>query len=259
MKIGIIDDERPARGELRLQLEDMEEYDMEILEGSSGEEAIRIVADMEPDLLFLDISLGDMNGTALVPALQKMQPNMMICFVTAYSDYAVQAFNLDVDDYVLKPFEGERIQRVVRKCMNRLSSAAKSEDQDSTEHSAAKSSLNSAVDTRPKQPRRIAVVCADRRVYIETADLVYVETYQRGCRIYTKNQVFETHRPIGEYEKKLPEFVRIQRSYLVNVDRIQEIFSWSKNSVAVRMEYYPDQILTVSRDMVKTLKSRLEG
>lgn len=254
MRIGIIDDERPARSELRLELEDMSEYEMEIQEGDSGASAIRMVTEHPLDLLFLDINLGDMKSTALIPALKKLQPKMMICFVTAYSDYALDAYDLEVDDYVMKPFERERIARVVRKCSNQLSEVPKAPDVNAEPPAGAESTD----ETPLKQPRRIAVACSDRRVYVDTENLIYIETYQRGCRIYTKNQVLESHQSIGEYEKKLPEFVRIQRSYLVNVHHVREIFTWSKNSVAVRMEYYPEEVLPVSREMVKVLRSRLE-
>ena len=236
MRIGIIDDERPARSELRFQLEDMDP-ELEILEGNSGAEAIRMVTEEPLDLLFLDINLGDMNSTALVPALQKLQPEMKICFVTAYSEYAVQAFNLEVDDYVMKPFEPERIERVIRKCIERNPA-----DENETE----------------MQPKRIAVVCADRTVYINAEEVVYIETYNRGCRVYTAKQVLEAHQTIGQYEKKLPAFFRIHKSYLVNVDRIQEMFLWSKNSVALRMEGYTETVLSVSREKVKELRERLE-
>lgn len=243
MRIGIIDDERPARSELRFQLEDMN-MDFEILEGKSGSEAIQIATAEPMDLLFLDINLGDMNSTVLVPTLQKLQPEMMICFVTAYSEYAVQAFNLEVDDYVLKPFEPERIKRVVQKCMERNhigeAEAESSEKSDEWQH------------------KRISVVCADRTVYVNTEDVVYIETYNRGCKVYTDKQVLETHQSIGQYEKKFPYFFRIHKSYLVNVDRIQEQFLWSKNSVALRMEGYPENVLPVSRDKVKALRERLE-
>lgn len=243
MRIGIIDDERPARSELRYQLEEMDP-ELEIVEGNSGTEAVRIVTEESLDLLFLDINLGDMNSTALVPALQKLQPEMIICFVTAYSDYAVQAFNLEVDDYVMKPFEPERIERVVRKCCKRNSA-----DENMTELREQEEET---------QPRRISVVCADRTVYINTEDVVYIETYNRGSRVYTDKQVLETHQSIGQYEKKLPAFFRIHKSYLVNVNRIQEQFLWSKNSVALRMEGYPDNVLPVSRDKVRELRERLE-
>lgn len=243
MRIGIIDDERPARSELRFQLEDMN-MELEILEGNSGAEAIQMVTEESLDLLFLDINLGDMKSTVLVPTLQKLQPKMMICFVTAYSDYAVQAFNLEVDDYVMKPFEPERIERVVRKCIER--------------NQVGRKEGESIENMGELQPKRISVVCSDRTVYVNTDDVIYIETYNRGCKVYTDNQVLETHQPIGHYEKKFPYFFRIHKSYLVNIDRIQEQFLWSKNSVALRMEGYPDNVLPVSRDKVKALRERLE-
>ena len=104
MRIAVIDDERPARSELRHQL-------LELLpdavneEGDCGAKALEIAGEEKYDICFLDINLGDINGTVLVNALRTMQPEMKIVFVTAYSEYAVQAFELGVEDYIMKPFE----------------------------------------------------------------------------------------------------------------------------------------------------------
>ena len=102
MRIAIVDDERPARSELRHQIQELLK-EAEIVEGDSGAAALQIAGDGKYELFFLDINLGDISGTVLVNAIHNMQPQAKIIFVTAYSEYAVEAFELGVEDYLLKP------------------------------------------------------------------------------------------------------------------------------------------------------------
>lgn len=93
MRIAIVDDERPARSELRHQIQELLK-EAEIVEGDSGAAALQIAGDGKYELFFLDINLGDISGTVLVNAIHNMQPQAKIIFVTAYSEYAVEAFEL---------------------------------------------------------------------------------------------------------------------------------------------------------------------
>ena len=95
MRVAVIDDERPARSELKHQLLELLP-DAEIEEGECGAAALELAGSRKFDIIFLDINLGDINGTVLVNALKNMQPGVKIVFVTAYSEYAVQAFELEV-------------------------------------------------------------------------------------------------------------------------------------------------------------------
>ena len=104
MRIAIVDDERPARSELRHQIQELLK-ETEIVEGDSGAAALQLAGDGKYELFFLDINLGDISGTVLVNAIHNMQPQAKIIFVTAYSEYAVEAFELGVEDYVMKPFD----------------------------------------------------------------------------------------------------------------------------------------------------------
>ncbi len=114
MRIAVIDDERPARSELKHQLLKLLP-DALIEEGESGAQALEMAGEGEYDLFFLDINLGDINGTVLVNALKKMQPDMKIIFVTAYSDYAVKAFELGVEDYIMKPYDQRRLMKMLQR------------------------------------------------------------------------------------------------------------------------------------------------
>lgn len=235
MRAAIIDDERPARSELRHQLTSLLP-DMEIDEGDSAAAALQMAGESSYDIFFLDINLGDLNGTVLVNAIKKMQPKAKIVFVTAYSDYAVDAFELDVEDYVMKPYDQRRIQKVLDKCLSRPEHREKSSG-----------------------PKRIAVASEGRVVFVNVEDIVYIETYQRGCRILVGDQEYFENRLIGEYKKKLEQadFFRIHKSYLINLNKVHEVFSWGKGSFCLRMKGC-QEILPIARNKLKSLRSRLE-
>ena len=236
MRAAIIDDERPARSELRHQLTSLLP-DLEIDEGDSAAAALQMAGESSYDIFFLDINLGDLNGTALVSAIKKMQPETKIVFVTAYSDYAVDAFELGVEDYVMKPYDKRRIQKVLDKCL------AKPERREKT-----------------SGPKRIAIAAEGRVVFVNVEDIVYIETYQRGCRILTADQKYFESRSIGDFEKKLEqaEFFRIHKSYLINLNKVHEVFPWGKGSFCLRMEG-SQEILPIARNKLKLLRSRLEA
>ena len=119
MKIAVIDDERPARKELVHQIMDAMP-DSQIEEADSGASAIELISGRTFDLLFVDISLGDMDGTTLAAAARRILPDAQIVFATAYSQYGVKAFELGVNNYILKPFDPDRVRRVLEKCQKDL-------------------------------------------------------------------------------------------------------------------------------------------
>lgn len=118
MRVAIIDDERPARSELKYQLLELVP-DADIIEGDSGAAALELAGENKFDLFFLDIELEDIKGTSIVKALKTMQPDMKIVFVTAYSEYAVQAFELSVEDYLMKPYNKKRLEKALKKCFKK--------------------------------------------------------------------------------------------------------------------------------------------
>lgn len=236
MRIGIVDDERPARSELKHQLKELLPEAV-IEEGDSGAAALQMAEQEKYDLFFLDINLGDINGTMLVHALKNMQPEMRVIFVTAYSEYAVKAFELEVDDYVMKPYDKKRLQKVLKKC------SVKSED----------------VKEQTYQ-KRMAISSEGKTIFEEIDRIVYIETLNRGCMIHAAGRDYFETKPIGDYEKKLDrkKFFRCHRSYLINLEKVQEIFPWGNNSLGLKMQGYEKEILPVGRDKVKMLRQLLE-
>lgn len=235
MRVAVIDDERPARSELKHQLLELLP-DAEIEEGDCGAAALELAGSRKFDIIFLDINLGDINGTVLVNALKNMQPGVKIVFVTAYSEYAVQAFELEVEDYVMKPYDKKRLEKVLKKCF--------------AEQTA-----------KPEQeaPKRIAINSNGKTIFEDIQNIVYIETYNRGCMIHAEGNEYYESKSLGEYEKRLEgmQFFRMHKSYLINLDKVREVFPWGSNSFCLRMKGYDDNILPIGRDKVKVLRQLL--
>jgi len=236
MRIAVVDDERPARSELKHQLSKLVP-DAQIDEGESGAQALEMAGEAAYDMFFLDINLGDINGTVLVNALKNMQPDMKIVFVTAYSEYAVKAFELEVEDYIMKPFDKRRLEKMLKKCG--VKKAEKPSD----------------------IVRRIAINTEGKTIFEEAGNIVYIETYNRGCLIHTLGNDYFEGKTIGEFEKRLVGlgFFRSQKSYLVNLNKVKELFLWKNNSFAIKMEGYEKEILPVGREKIKILRRLLGG
>ncbi len=236
MQIAVVDDERPARSELKHQILSVLP-DAEILEADSGVSALELFASHTFDILFLDINLNDMEGTTLATAAARMMPDAKIIFATAYSEYAVKAFELGVSNYILKPFDPERLRMVLEKCVAEMEKSGPS-----------KTLAN-----------RIAVNTNRKTIFLDVEKIAYIETAGRSCIIHSQTGDLVENQLLGEYEKKLSPygFFRIHKSYLINPQAVTELFPWANNSLALRMQGFENDILPVARDKVKALRQIL--
>ncbi|MCD7993343.1 MAG: LytTR family DNA-binding domain-containing protein [Clostridia bacterium] len=268
MKIAVIDDERPARKELVHQI--MEAMpDSQIEEADSGASAIELISRQTFDLLFVDISLGDMEGTTLAAAVRRILPDAQIVFATAYSQYGVRAFELGINNYILKPFDPDRVRRVLEKCQKDLEKnqapadfAVRSCDGPHPGSEAYRpSSCAAAQDpgdsvTAAFPSSRMPINMNRTIILVDIQQIVYIETSGRSCIIHTTTRDYTENLLLGEYEKRLAShgFCRIHKSYLVNLNFITELFPWANNSLAVKMQGFEKNILPVSREKSKMLR-----
>lgn len=233
MRILIADDERPARGELRELLSDLIQ-NAQFIEVASGTEAIEAMSSQEFDILFVDINLGDMMGTTVASAARKLQPEAAIVFATAYSDHAVKAYEIGAMDYILKPFEAERIAQTVERLHTRTMP-------------------NSVLPSTNK----LALTTEKKIVVLPVDEIVYIETHNRGSLLHTTTEEIETTLSIGNLEQRLIgySFFRIHKSFLVNLEHIGSIFLWQNGSYVMKMKGYEKEILPIGRSQFKLLKT----
>ena len=231
MKLLLVEDEFPARKQL-LQILQEQLPDAIFEEASSGTEAIDLMSLSAFDAIFLDIDLGDMLGTTVASVASKLQQNVPIVFATAYSDYAVKAFEIGAMDYILKPFDAERIAQTIE----RLQSA---------------SVPNTAYKTD-----KIAITHEKRILLLPPKEIIYIETNGRGSILHTKTAIYETTTPIGSLEQRLvgQPFFRIHKSFLVNLDFVNSVFLWKSGSYAMNLKGFEKEILPIGRSQFKALK-----
>jgi two-component system, LytTR family, response regulator LytT len=254
----IVDDEAPARSELRYLLEQHPDISV-IAEASSGEEAIHMVHELSPDVVFLDIHLHDMDGIQAAQALEQSGSHPVIVYATAYDEYAIKAFETEAADYILKPFSTDRIEKTIDRLRRRLQ-----KEPYPLKEAGIESTLRQIVDTlqpaaKSQTSTRIPVEKANSIVFVDVDSIVYTAVEGRHTRIYTKTSNFPASFSLQELERRLPEinFCRIHRAYIVNLHAIKEFIPWFKGTVQVKMDDMEETVLPVSRSLVKELKARL--
>lgn len=253
LKIAVIDDERPARKELIRQILEVMP-DAEIEEADSGSAALELI-ERSPllNILFIDISLTDMSGTTLAAAAKRLLPQAKLVFATAYSQYAAKAFEMEIDNYILKPFHPERVRRVLEKCRSSIEQASlEREKEDAGEASSLSPSPS-------KLSSRMSVTVNRTILFLDIPQIVYIETCGRGSKIHTVTKDYEVSMLLGDLEKRLQPygFFRIHKCYLVNPEFIAEMFPWTGNGLAMKLKGFENTILPVGREKLKGLKQLL--
>ncbi|WP_227935123.1 LytR/AlgR family response regulator transcription factor [Alkalihalobacillus deserti] len=240
IKTVIIDDEPYSRDELKFLLERYEDINI-VAEADSGEKGLEMVMRKEPDVIFVDIEMPQMSGLELAKALQNLKKVPLIIFATAYPDYAVKAFRVQALDYLVKPFDEDQLSETMARITESLGRAKETKDE------------------RPKASARLAIEHDGRIVYVSPQDIIYVFREERETMICTINHTFNTKTPIKELEEKLRgfPFFRTHKSYLVNLDKVEQLIPWFNGAYQVKVVGQKKEI-PVSRNYVKTLRERLE-
>ena len=239
MHVLIVDDEPLARNELMYLLERCEGISS-VAEAESIEEALEKMLQHKIDLIFLDIHLTSESGLTLANKLNQLKNPPMVIFATAYDEYAIKAFELNATDYVLKPFELPRIQAAVQKAYSSYQKKNSYLQEDKSEN----------LKTIPIQ--------MDERIYIiKIEDIIAIAVDNGITTIYTNEKEFSTNDTLNAYEEKVKgnSFLRVHRSYLLNINKIVEIQPWFNHTFLVTMN---NQVkIPVSRHYMKQFKEEV--
>ncbi len=217
IKALIIDDEPPARSVIRKMLAD--DLEIEIVgECSNGIEAIEEISKHSPDLLFLDIQMPEMNGFELIESFDEGKFPTVI-FVTAYDQYAVRAFEVSAVDYLLKPFDHERLEKAVEKA--KINLFEKSFDERNEQVIKLLKNLNK----KEENLERFVIKNNGRVLFVPVEDVAWIESDGNYLLIHTANQKHIIRETMKSVEAKLnpQKFFRIHRSTIANIDCIKEL------------------------------------
>ena len=253
IRILIADDERPAREFLKRLLSEIEEAEL-IGEAENGKEAVEMINLLRPDLALLDLQMPEMNGLDTVRSIAKKNLPLT-AFVTAFDEFAAQAFELNAIDYLLKPVEGIRLRETIRRAADRL-------EHEDWRHSeairieSARATYESAAENKPLQ--RIPVKKNDDIILLPAGEIVSITADGELLHLRTTaGQKFTINFRLKDLEARLDPnlFVRLSRSAIVNLDMVERISPMPGGTFEVRLKN--GESFTSSRIQSRILRSRL--
>ncbi len=245
----LVDDESLARDELAFLLKDFPDIEVAAT-AANGLEAVKLIEDVEPDLVFLDVQMPGLDGLGVIKRLREKDiPLPHFILATAFDNYAVEAFQLEAMDYILKPIEKERLAQAVDRARRSVAERQKP---------AAEAPI--VVRTGPVRAK-ILVRRDNRNFIVDSQDIIFATIDDGLITVVCQGLEGEsTYKTIEELQSNLdPDtFWRVHRSWLVNINRIKEVIPWFKSSFQLKMDDKRGTEVPVSRVQTKRLRSLLK-
>ena len=245
----IADDELLARNELAFLLKNFPEIEV-VGMAANGIEAVEMIENLEPDLVFLDVQMPGLDGLGVIQRLRdKDIPLPHFVLATAFDQYAIDAFRLEALDYLLKPIEKDRLAETISRARRIVQDREKAAPPET------------AAPRPAMQRSKILVRSAGRSFIVDAQDIVYATIDDGLITIVTSALEGESnYRTIEDLQSNLdPEtFWRVHRSFLVNIHRIKEVIPWFKSSYQIRMDDKKHTEIPVSRVQTKRLRALLK-
>jgi two-component system LytT family response regulator/two-component system response regulator LytT len=253
----VVDDEQLAREELCFLLS--QSGGIEIVgQATDGVQALRLCSELQPDLLFLDVQMPGLTGFEVARRLIQAQLLPPLVFVTAFDQYAIEAFSVNAVDYILKPVDPDRLEQALDRARRRVAS-----------EQAAKLPLSpadlerviDAVQARQGRRDQIAIRVGERFVLVRAEEIVHASLVDEAIVVVT-NAVSGTsnYRTLDELQARLDPtvFWRVHRSHLVNITNIKEIVPWFSRNYILKMKDPKATEIPVSRSQTKRLREYLQ-
>lgn len=232
----IVEDEFPAREELKYFLTKHKEISLE-KEFENPIDSLKYLQENKVDIVFLDINMPELDGMSLGKILTKLNPNIKIIFITAYRDYAAEAFEIKAFDYLLKPYSEKRITEVLN-------------------------NLTMIKDNFPikevEKINKVTVFLDEKMVVLSLDEIYYIEVAEKESLVYTQNEIYTSKLKISKWEEILPKnkFYRTHRAYIVNLDKIKEVEPWFNGTFVLKIQDLKFKV-PVSRNNIKEFKELL--
>lgn len=250
IKSVLIEDELPAMDELKFILKKYNEIEI-VGTAENSNDGIQIIKHLKPEAVFLDINIPTCNGINLAKKIKSMDSKTAIIFVTAYDKYAVDAFEVMALDYILKPFNDERIGKTIQRLrkyidMNRGNNALVENQISELIKEFKNVKAVNAINKIPCENNGKIILVDVKDIYF-----CYIKSEKTYIKLYDK--IYITSSNLSEIEEKTG-FFRAHRSYVVNINKILEIYSWFNGTYKLVMKDLEKSEIPVSRGNVKKLK-----
>ena len=241
----IIDDEKLARSRLKHMLSRYENIKI-IGEAGSGEEGAELIHRLQPDVIFLDIKMPSLSGFEM---LERLEKSPYVIFTTAYDEYALQAFEENTVDYLMKPISEEKLSRAISKLEKILQ-----------RHESVTINLKNLlkiIESKENMIKRFSVKLGDKIFLIPDDDICFFHSEEKYTFLHTAEKEHIVSLTLKELEKRLdPEkFLRVHRAYILNIEYIKSIHQWFGGKLLIKMKNNKE--VTVSRTYVNRFKEKV--
>ena len=252
LTVIVVDDEELARDELCFMLDELGSVNVTGRAGN-GHEALTLIDRLVPDLVFLDVQMPGLTGFEVARRIRERKTPPQLVFVTAYDSHAIEAFEVDAVDYLLKPVDPARLAEAVDRARRRVSSERPLTDR--------LERIVQLVAERQSRRDRLAIKVGERFLLVQADDIIYASLTDDSINIVT-SQVAGTSnfRTLDELHTRLDAsvFWRVHRAHLVNINKIKEIVPWFSRNYILRMKGAKATEIPVSRTQTKRLREYLK-
>jgi two-component system LytT family response regulator/two-component system response regulator LytT len=253
LKTIVVDDEQLARDELTYLLEQLGGIEI-VAQAGNGVEALRVIEEYEPDLVMLDVQMPGLTGFEVARRVFEAGLESQLVFVTAYDQYAIDAFDVNAVDYLLKPVEPERLATAVDRVRKRLAA-------EKTRKETDLEPLLQMLADRQSRREQLAIKVEDRFLLVQTDEVVHASVEDDQIRVVTNSlSGTSNYRTLDELQTRLDPavFWRVHRSHLVNINKIKEIVPWFSRNYILKMKDAKGTEIPVSRSQTRRLREYLK-
>jgi two-component system LytT family response regulator/two-component system response regulator LytT len=262
LRAVLVDDEQLARDELGYLLGRI--GGVEVLgQAGNGIEALTTIERLQPDVVFLDVQMPGLTGFEVARRMLDARASSHIIFVTAYDQHAIEAFEVNAVDYLLKPVDPARLEVAVERARRRVGT-----DRTAPRGVGAPASISDQLEKivqlvaeRQSRRERLAVKVGERFMLVQAEEIVYASLADEGITVVTSQHTgVSNYRTLDELHERLDPsvFWRVHRSHLVNINKIKEIVPWFSRNYILRMKDEKSTEIPVSRTQTRRLREYLK-
>src|SRR5262245_9237446 len=260
LRAVLVDDEQLARDELAYLLGQIGGIDV-IGQAGNGTEALTAIDRLQPDLVFLDVQMPGLTGFEVARRMLDKHTESHIIFVTAFDQHAIEAFEVNAVDYLLKPVDPNRLEVAVDRARRRIST-------DRPGGAGTRGSINEQLERivqlvteRQSRRERLAIKVGERFLLVQSEEIIYASLVDEGITVVTGQHAgTSNYRTLDELQARLDPsvFWRVHRSHLVNINKIKEIVPWFSRNYILRMKDAKATEIPVSRTQTRRLREYLK-